>query len=140
MAPKSKIHKIMPAALVIAERNGDVGTRDRLRYLKRQLKPLTTTCTLPGGTHGSFSTKPEPIHDPECKEKDQGHSRRDRRQDHRGARETPKNIGPVGLSSHRDPYRPSWDASAQVSLTVRHEEEVPCPRSQPRPTVPVWWP
>jgi len=57
----------LPAALVIAECDGDVGTTEPLGYLDEQLLPLrpgvTVISPLPGGTHNGFSTRlpPDPV-------------------------------------------------------------------------------
>ena len=61
LAPKAKIPATMPTALVIAQCDGDVGTKGPLQYRNKQLKPLrktlTTYYTIPGGTHNAFSTQ-----------------------------------------------------------------------------------
>ena len=58
---KPKIPSVMPTALVVAQCDGDVGTRQPLKYRDKQLKPLrrtlTTYYTIPGGTHNGFSTQ-----------------------------------------------------------------------------------
>ena len=73
-AKEAKIPADMPTALVIAGCDGDVGTRDPLQYRREQLKnlrpTLTTTYTLAKGTHNAFSTKLDPIHDPQCKKEE----------------------------------------------------------------------
>ncbi len=61
LEPKPKVPGTMPTALVVAECDGDVGTKQPLKYRDKQLKPLrktlTTYYTIPGGTHNGFSTQ-----------------------------------------------------------------------------------
>jgi dienelactone hydrolase len=69
LAGRSTIPATMPAALVIAQCDGDVGIKEPLRFMK-QLGPRRTVPTLvytiPGGTHNGFSSKLEPEEDERC--------------------------------------------------------------------------
>jgi hypothetical protein len=72
---KSAIPRTMPAALVISQCDGDVGTKEPLKFTStKQLSPLRTAPTLvytvPNGTHNGFSTKLEPEQDPKCKDRE----------------------------------------------------------------------
>jgi hypothetical protein len=59
-APEAVVPETMPVALVIAECDGNVGTKQPL-IVTKQLPPLrpapTLVYTLPRGTHNAFSTK-----------------------------------------------------------------------------------
>jgi dienelactone hydrolase len=71
---KTVIPKDMPVALVIAQCDGDVGTKEPLKFTsKEQLPPLRTAptlvYTLPNGTHNGFSTKLQPEQEPRCKDR-----------------------------------------------------------------------
>ena len=72
---KTVIPRTMPVALVMAQCDGDVGTKEPLKFTsKEQLPPLRTAptliYTLRNGTHNGFSTKLEPEQEPRCKDRE----------------------------------------------------------------------
>jgi dienelactone hydrolase len=70
---KPKVPGKMPTALVVSQCDGDVGTKQPLKYRDKQLKPLRRTLTsyytIPGGTHNGFSTQLGADPSSPCKDK-----------------------------------------------------------------------